>query len=253
LDWDCLHFPVEFSLFRVKPSKQKGRVVYQLYIANKNYSSWSLRPWILMRELGIEFEECMETFESPDNFEKFRSFSPAGTVPCLVDDGRAIWDSLAIAEYLAERHEGVLPPDEDARAFARCVTAEMHSSFSSLRNICPMNCAITVVMNEVTEGLQRDITRIDEIWQGALQRFGGPFLGGATFGAVDAFFCPVAFRVQSYLLPLSPESAAYGQRLLDLAGMQAWYEDALRENWREESHEEEARAVGTIVEDRRQD
>ena len=226
--------------------------MYQLYMANKNYSSWSLRPWILMQELGIEFEECMETFEAPDNFAKFRSFSPAGTVPCLFDNGRAIWDSLAIAEYLAERHDGVWPSEEEARAFARCAAAEMHSSFSSLRNICPMNCAITVVMHEVASDLQRDITRIDEIWQEALHRFSGPFLGGAVFGAVDAFFCPVAYRVQSYQLPLSLESAAYCERLLNLDGMQAWYEAALQENWREESHEQEARAVGTIVEDRRQ-
>jgi len=206
-----------------------------------------------MRELGIAFKECMETFDSPDNFEKFRSFSPAGTVPCLVDDDRAIWDSLAIAEYLAERHDGVWPDDEDARAFARCVSAEMHSSFSNLRNICPMNCAITVEMREMSEGLQRDITRIDEIWQEALQRFGGPFLGGAAFGAVDAFFCPVAFRVKSYQLPLSAVSAAYCERLLELGGMQAWYQAAVQESWREQTHEEEARAVGRIVEDQRQD
>ena len=138
--------------------------MYQLHIANKNYSSWSLRPWVLMTELGIEFEEHFQPFESEDNFEKFRTFSPTGKVPCLVDGDTVVWDSLAIAEYLAERHPGTWPEDNAARAFARCAAAEMHSGFPDLRTICPMNCAITVEMAGVPEGLQRDINRIDELF-----------------------------------------------------------------------------------------
>ncbi len=225
--------------------------VYQLYIANKNYSSWSLRPWVLLRQLGIEFEERLEAFETEDNFEKFRKFSPSGTVPCLVDDDTVIWDSLAIGEYLAEKEPGVWPDNASARAFARCASAEMHSSFSSLRNLCPMNCAITVELTNLTAGLARDVARIDELWQEGLSRFGGGFLAGEKFGAVDAFYCPVAYRVQSYQLAMSSESMAYCQRLLSLPAMKAWDAAAVKESWREEAHEEEAAAAGRIIADRR--
>ncbi len=225
--------------------------MYQLYIANKNYSSWSLRPWVLMQTLGIDFEECMEGFESADNFEKFRKFSPSGTVPCLQDGDVTVWDSLAIAEYLAERHREVWPEDVEARAFARCVTAEMHSSFSHLRNICPMNCAITVDMHEISAGLQRDLDRIGEIFTSGIETFGGPFLAGDKFTAADAFFCPVAFRVRSYQLPLPPVALSYCERLLALPAMQAWDEAGVNESWKEEAHEEEAAAAGKIVADRR--
>jgi glutathione S-transferase len=233
-----------FSFFRAMP-------VYQLYIANKNYSSWSLRPWVLLRQLGIEFEECLNAFESGDNFEKFRKFSPSGTVPCLVDGDAVVWDSLAIAEYLAEKEAGIWPDNANARAFARCASAEMHSSFSSLRNICPMNCAITVELSNLNVGLKRDVSRIDELWQEGLSRFGGGFLAGEKFTAVDAFFCPVAYRVQSYQLAMSSESLAYCQRLLSLPAMKEWDVAAIKELWREEAHEEEAAAAGRIVADRR--
>ncbi len=225
--------------------------MYQLYIANKNYSSWSLRPWVLMKTLGIEFEECLEGFESADNFDKFRKFSPSGTVPCLQDGQTTVWDSLAIVEYLAETHEGVWPRDRQARTFARCATAEMHSSFSSLRNICPMNCAITVEMNEISAGLQRDLDRIGELWVTGVESFGGPYLAGETFTAVDAFFCPVAFRVRSYQLPLPSVAQTYCERLLNLPAMQAWDKAGVNESWREEAHEEEAAAAGKIIRDRR--
>ncbi len=229
--------------------------MYTLHIANKNYSSWSLRPWVLMKQLDIAFDEQLQSFESEDNFDKFRVFSPSGTVPCLVDslgdEETVVWDSLAIAEYLAERHEGIWPDDAAARTFARCAAAEMHSSFSSLRNVCPMNCAITVEMFEISAGLKRDIDRIDELWQEGLRRFGGPFLGGAQCTAVDAFFCPVAFRVRSYQLPLSAPSLAYCERLLALPAMQVWDAAAVNESWREEAHEQEAADAGRIVADRR--
>lgn len=225
--------------------------MYQLYIANKNYSSWSLRPWVLMRQLGIEFEECLEAFEAADNFKKFRKFSPSGTVSCLVDGETVIWDSLGIVEYLAEQESGVWPDNARARAFARCASAEMHSSFSSLRNICPMNCAITVELSGLPVALARDVSRIDELWQEGLSRFGGGFLAGDKFSAVDAFYCPVAYRVQSYQLAMSPASLAYCQRLLSLPAMKVWDAAAIKESWREEAHEEEAAAAGRITADRR--
>ena len=225
--------------------------MYQLYIANKNYSSWSLRPWVLLKSLDIEFEEKLEHFESMVNFEKFRHFSPSGTVPCLVDGDTVVWDSLAICEYIAEEHPLVWPADAKARAFARSVSAEMHSSFNSLRNVCPMNCAIRVEMNEISDALQKDIDRIDEIFCEGQSRFDGPFIAGDSFTAADAFFCPVAYRVNSYQLPVSSTALAYVNRLLAAPAMKAWYESAVTESWREEQHEEEAAAAGTIVEDLR--
>lgn len=223
----------------------------RLYIANKNYSSWSLRPWVLMRELGIAFEETLQPFEAEDNFELFRGFSPTGKVPCLQDGDLRVWDSLAIAEYLAESVPEVWPGDAEARAFARCAAAEMHSGFAGLRNICPMNCAVTVALHEVSAPLQRDMDRVDELWREGLARFGGPFLAGAAFTAADAFFCPVAFRCASYQLPLSQEAATYRDQLLGLAAMQAWYREAIQESWREPWHEEEIAQVGRVLADQR--
>jgi glutathione S-transferase len=154
--------------------------VYQLYIANKNYSSWSLRPWVLLRQLGVQFEERLEPFETEDNFEKFRAFSPSGTVPCLMDGDTVVWDSLAIVEYLAEKEARVWPDNVRARAFARSANVEMHSSFSSLRNICPMNCSITVELSKLNAGLARDVSRVDELWREGLSRFGGGSAAGLT-------------------------------------------------------------------------
>lgn len=231
--------------------------MYQLHIANKNYSSWSLRPWVLMTELGIAFEEQLHPFEALSNFEKFRAFSPTGLVPCLLDlsnsqDGdTCVWDSLAIVEYLHEHHPSVWPADARARAFARSAAAEMHSGFTALRNSCPMNCAVTVQLNEVPDALQRDLNRLDELWCQGLDNFGGPFLAGGQFTAVDAFYCPVAFRVQSYQLPLSDLAMAYSQTLLGLDSMQAWYQAGLQEPWIEEGHEDDIRAVGKVMEDKR--
>jgi glutathione S-transferase len=223
----------------------------QLYIANKNYSSWSLRPWLLMRERGIAFDEQLVLFSQTSNWDRFRSFSPNGKVPCLVDDDITVWDSLAISEYLAERHAGVWPEQHEARAWARCAAAEMHSGFMALRSQCPMNCGLRVRPHAIGDELQRDIARIDELWNEGLRRFGGPFLAGAEFSAADAFFAPVAFRIQTYGLSLSDTAAAYALRLLALPAMQAWYEAGLAEPWRETEHEAEILAAGTLIADYR--
>ena len=226
-------------------------MAYRLFIANRNYSSWSLRPWVLMRTLGIPFQEEMPWFAPGSNRAAFRAFAPNGTVPCLHDGETVVWDSLAIVEYLAERHAGVWPADAAARAWARCVAAEMHGGFSALRNIASMSCGIRVKLHEVSPALAQDVGRIDEIWSEGLARFGGPFLAGAAFSAADAFFAPVAFRVQSYGLALGAPAAAYAQRLLALPAMREWYAAALLETQREPGHEAEALAAGTVIEDLR--
>ncbi len=221
--------------------------MYELIIGNKNYSSWSLRPWALLTELKIPFAERLVPFGSAD----FGALAPSGRVPVLVDGATTVWDSLAIVEYLAERHEGVWPADRAARAWARSAAAEMHSGFGDLRRSCPMTCGQKVQLHTQSPGLKADLLRVQALWTEGLGRAGGPFVAGAAFSAVDAFFCPVAFRVQTYGLELALEPAAYAQRLLGLGALQAWYAAALDEPFRDASHEAEVRATGTVREDLR--
>ena len=225
--------------------------MYVLHIANKNYSSWSLRPWVLMRTLDIPFEERLTPFPTGSSWNLYRPFSPSGRVPCLVDEGWAVWDSLAIVEYLAERHHGVWPVEARARAWARSAAAEMHSSFTALRNLCAMSCGLRVEPFAMPDALKHDLFRLGDLWNDGLTRFGGPFLAGDHFTAVDAFFAPVAFRAQSYGLSFEGAAAAYPARLRDLPAMREWYEAGLAETWREPDHEAEVRAAGTITADLR--
>jgi glutathione S-transferase len=223
-----------------------------LYIANKNYSSWSLRPWVLMQELSIPFEERLVPFVSAEQASPFFDFSPTGKVPCLVEHlGITIWDSLAIVEYLAEHHPGVWPEASGARHWARSASAEMHSGFGTLRRICTMNCGVRVQLPGITKELQSDLDRIEQLWIGGLSQFGGPFLTGSAFTAVDAFFCPVAFRIQTYGLELSPRAMDYAKTLLELPAMRRWYAEALNEIWRDEAHEIDMRQTGTLLRDLR--
>jgi Glutathione S-transferase len=228
--------------------------MYELYIANKNYSSWSLRPWLLLSELGIPFDERLVSFApgTGSSWSAFRAFSPSGRVPCLRDGDTVVWDSLAITEYLAERHAGVWPSDSQARAWARCAVAEMHSGFGALRTHCGMNCGLRIRLpDSLPAALLADIARIDELWSEGLTRFGGPFLAGDAFGAVDAFFAPVAFRIQTYGLTLGAAADAYAQCLRELPGMRRWYADALQETWRDPDHEDEAIQSGVLLADLR--
>jgi glutathione S-transferase len=210
-----------------------------LYIGNKNYSSWSLRPWLLMKEAGIDFSErpLRLDWAAGSPFKTtLLAIAPSGRVPLLVDDGFAVWDSLAITEYLAEKFadRGVWPAERRQRARARSLCAEMHSGFGALRERCPMN--IEAALPEVGARCARewpevaaDLRRIDTMWSEALAEHGGPFLFGA-FGAVDAYFAPVCTRVETYRLELGAEARAYAARVLALPAMQQWCAAARAEN-----------------------
>lgn len=225
--------------------------MYELYIANKNYSSWSMRPWVLMRGLGLPFTEHLRPFTEKYVPGDFRSFSPSGRVPCLVAGPQVVWDSLAIVEYLAERHPGVWPSDASARAWGRCASAEMHSGFAALRNQCSMSVGVRIRLHAVDDALKSDLARIEELWADGLARHGGPFLGGARFSAVDAFFAPVASRVETYDLPVGAASRAYVSRLLAFPAIAEWIEAGIAETWRDPPHEKEIMASGTVLQDLR--
>lgn len=215
----------------------------QLVIGNKNYSSWSMRPWVLMRAAGIPFtERCLRFGNGLEIDSTFKrevgALSPAGRVPVLVTDaGLAIWDTLAIAEYLAETHPplGLWPADTAARARARSICAEMHSGFTALRSHCPMN--IEASLPEVgarllaaEPGVAADLHRIGSMWEALLEQHGGPWLFGARFGIADAMFAPVCSRVRTYALPLPPAAAAYAERVLAHPAVAEWITEALAEH-----------------------
>ncbi len=222
---------------------------YTLVTANRNYSSWSLRPWVLMRALGIAFEDRIEPFIAPENYDAFRMFSPTGKVPVLIDGERTVWDTLGIALYLAERHDGVWPSDGDARAWAVCAAAEMHGGFAALRNERTMNVGVRVDPVRGSDALDRNVARITELWAEGLGRFGGPWLAGADFTAVDAFFAPVAFRVRTYGIDVGPQGLAWVERILAHPAMREWEDAALAETWREAGHEAKLAASGSITAD----
>jgi glutathione S-transferase len=225
--------------------------MYDLYIANKNYSSWSLRAWVLMRELRLAFREHLVPFGQEASWRSFRKVSPSGKVPCLVDGDTVVWDSLAIAEYLAEANDAVWPEQAEARAWARSAAAEMHSGFSELRGRCSMTCGQRIRLHETPAALEHDIARLGSLWNEGLRRFGGPFLAGKAFTAVDAFYAPVAFRIQSYRLPLDAPAAAYAEHLLGIGAMREWYAAALKETLRDAPHEDGVLRLGTVLQDLR--
>lgn len=212
----------------------------KLYIGNKNYSSWSMRPWVLLKQAGIPFEEILIRFDSFDAGSEFRhqisAVNPAGKVPALDDDGLVVWDSLAIAEYLAERFpdKQLWPASVPARAHARSVCAEMHSGFGALRTACPMN--IEAELAEAGQLIWRDkpavradVERLVAMWRALLAEHQGPMLFG-DFSIADAFFAPVCMRLKSYALPVPADIAAYIDRLCALPGVQAWIDDARAEH-----------------------
>ena len=223
----------------------------RLITANRNYSSWSLRPWVLMKTLDIPFVDDVQPFAAPVNYDAFRAFSPTGQVPALIDGERTIWDSLGITLYLADRYPAVWPEAVDARGWAMCATAEMHAGFAVLRNACTMNVAVRVEPYTPGAALAEDIARLAELWGEGLSRFGGPFLAGERFTAVDAFFAPVAYRVRTYGLDVGQAGQAWVEMMLALPAMRQWEDEALAESWREDSHEAELAAAGRIIADYR--
>ncbi|ROJ31389.1 glutathione S-transferase family protein [Morganella morganii] len=202
----------------------------QLWIANKNYSSWSLRPWFLLKALNIPFDEQLATFvPGGSSYEKFLRFSPTGLVPCLVTAETTVWDSLAICEYIAEDYPQAWPAEKNARAWARSAAAEMHSGFTTLRRECPLNCTEIRPAAEMTPELQKECQRLDKIWCEGLTRFGGPWLAGENISAADAFYVPVALRARTYQLPFSAVAQAWVDRILAHPAIIEWCEAAAKE------------------------
>jgi glutathione S-transferase len=211
----------------------------QLYIGNKNYSSWSMRPWVLMRQAGIAFDEQMLRFDGFTPGSAFKTaldrLTPAGRVPVLVDDGFAVWDTLAIAEYLAEKfpERSLWPADRRARARARSLCAEMHAGFGALRSNFPMNIEASlpaVGQRLVAEqpALRADLARIVAMWTELLETHGGPMLFG-DFGIVDAYYAPIVMRLATYAPPLPAPVLAYMERVQALPGVAAWCREARAE------------------------
>lgn len=220
-------------------------MTYKLLVGNKRYSSWSMRVWVLLKALDIPFEESVHCYVKPPPGQfAFHAISPTGKVPCLHDASSSasllVHDSLAIVEYVAEDYPRVWPADRAARAWARCAAAEMHSAFGSLKTECSMNVGYRVEMVEpLSDGLRQDLARLVELFEEGLGRFGGPFLAGPAFTAADAFFVPVASRLQTYSLELdSGPAAEYIKRLFAHPAVQAWVEGGLAETEREPTREE---------------
>lgn len=206
----------------------------KLVIGNKNYSSWSMRPWLAMRAGNIAFEEIFVPLYTEDPADKARivSFSRAGKVPVLIDGDIAVWDSLAIIEYVAERfpEARLWPEDRASRAHARSISAEMHSGFLPLRSECGMNLHRPVRAVALSDDARANIARIQEIWRECRERYGarGPFLFGAFSGA-DAMYAPVVHRFHTYAIEVSPEAQAYMATMMALPAFQEWTRDGLAE------------------------
>lgn len=212
----------------------------KLYIGNKNYSSWSMRPWVLLRQAGIPFEEVKVRFDSFDSNSSFKqtmgSVTPVGKVPTLVDDGFVVWDTLAIAEYVAEKfpEKTLWPQNTQARARARSICAEMHSGFGALRSACPMNIEASLpetgrLIWRDKPAVRADVARIVAMWDELLQSYGGSMLFG-EFSVADAYFAPVAMRLKTYVLPVPASITSYINRLCAAPGVIAWIDDALLED-----------------------
>lgn len=228
-------------------------MTYTLYIGNKRYSSWSMRPWVLLKALNIPFEEKLSFFKPGLRQPEFLAFSPTGKVPCLVStsgESITVWDSLAILEYVAEKHPAIWPKDASARAFARCAASEMHSGFNAIRNECSMNVALRIDMGgNLSEGLQRDMARLNVLFKEGLETYGGPWLAGKEFCAVDAFYAPIASRTKTYGLKLQGPAAEYVERLYEHPAVQEWVRDGIQETAREPDHEEDCVRGRTVLED----
>jgi len=203
-----------------------------LIIGNKNYSSWSFRPWLAMKVAGIAFEETLISLEAQDFKARVMAISGAGRVPVLIDGDIRIWESLAILEYLAEKFPAAAlwPPQADARALARAIVSEMHAGFMALRRHLPMNVSRPVKARPLDDGAAVDAIRIDAIWSECLAKAGGPFLFGA-FGAADAMYAPVIWRFHTYAVEVSDAARSYMRAVMALPAWNEWRAAARREPW----------------------
>jgi glutathione S-transferase len=204
-----------------------------LVIANKLYSSWSLRPWLLLKQFGIPFEEIIIPLDRPDTKARVLEHSPAGKVPILVDGDVTVWESIAIMDHVGEAYGApVWPADRKARAMARSVAAEMHAGFQALRSACPMNLGKKYAPKDRGEAVARDVARFARIVRDARDQHGkdGPFLFGA-FSAADAMYAPLATRLDTYSIPLDAATRAYVDVVLALPAFQEWRSAALKETW----------------------
>ncbi|KAH8893358.1 glutathione S-transferase [Thozetella sp. PMI_491] len=256
-------------------------MVLRLYITSKNYSSWSLRPWVLLHMLDIPFEEIMVVLNDGSwRQPHWKAFSPTANVPCLHDvpDPAAapdatiaditeappagtlvLWNSLSIVEHLADTHPDKpiwpsLQGDPAARAWARAAAAEMHAGFETMRSEMGMNCGMRIELGTPSPELRKNLDRVSLLWSEGLTRFGGPFLAGKEFGAVDALFAPVVIRTQTYVGAvdyMSEPAKKYIERMLELPPMKQWLADAIKETGRERLHEEEAIQGRMVLEDLR--
>ena len=206
----------------------------RLVIANKTYSSWSLRPWLVMTHFGLPFEETLIRLDEPTTADEIRAFSPSGRLPCLIDGDIAIWETLAIIEYLLETFPdlAIWPRDRAARAHARAISNEMHAGFSGLRSACPMNLRKTFAYRDRGAAAIADVARIEALWRNARSTYGssGPFLFG-DFSAADAMYAPVVHRLTGYNWPMSEDTRAYVNAVNDLPAMRNWKEAAALEPW----------------------
>jgi glutathione S-transferase len=205
-----------------------------LIIGNKNYSSWSLRPWLAMSMAGLEFDETLILLDTPDTKMQIAGHSKAGRVPILRHGKVTIWETLAILEYLAETfpEKNLWPPAKAARAMARAASNEMHAGFSSLRNACPMNLRRPPKPIALSDDIRADIARIEDIWRDCRQAYGkgGEFLFG-SFCNADAMFAPVVTRFETYAIPVAKDSRAYMDTVLATSAFQKWKSAALKETW----------------------
>ncbi|MBM6594534.1 glutathione S-transferase family protein [Microvirga pudoricolor] len=204
-----------------------------LVIANKIYSSWSLRPWLLLKQFDVAFDEILIPLDLPDTRAKVLEHSPAGKVPILIDGDATVWESLAIMDYAGENFGiSVWPEGKKARAMARSVAAEMHSGFSALRNACPMNLGKSFARKDRGGAVARDVARFEEIVRQsrALADESGPFLFG-SFTAADAMYAPLVTRLDTYSFDVSPQTRAYMDAILSLPAFREWREAALQESW----------------------
>ena len=210
----------------------------QLVIGNKNYSSWSLRPWIAMKACGIPFEEILIPFGTPIGNPDFKArlaaYTPAGLVPVLIDGDVHVWETLAIMEYLAEKFpdKQLWPADAKARAHARVISSEMHAGFSALRSECPVNFRRPVRERTLSAAAQANVKRVDDIWSGCRGKYSGPFLFGA-FCAADAMYAPMVARLHIYGQrgKLGREALGYMETMMALPAWAEWRKGALAESW----------------------